>query len=88
MMTAIIVAGRSGSAFAAEIGTMMVNEEVDALVTMGFEPIRFLAVPKVMAAHDRRAPADFVLHVFRYLGRLHRWGHGLDLTLYTYISNP
>ena len=40
MMTAIIVAGRSGSAFAAEIGTMMVNEEVDALTTMGFDPIR------------------------------------------------
>ena len=50
IMTAIIVAGRSGSAFAAEIGTMMVNEEVDALVAMGFDPIRFLAVPKVLAA--------------------------------------
>ncbi len=46
IMTAILVAGRSGSAFAAEIGTMKVNEEVDALVTMGFEPVRFLAVPK------------------------------------------
>jgi len=50
MMTAIIVAGRSGSAFAAEIGTMMVNEEVDALVTMGFDPTRFLGVPKILAA--------------------------------------
>lgn len=50
IMTAILVAGRSGSAFAAEIGTMMVNEEVDALQTMGFDPIRFLAVPKVLAA--------------------------------------
>ena len=50
IMTAIIVAGRSGSAFAAEIGTMKVNEEVDALVTMGFDPTRFLAIPKVLAA--------------------------------------
>ena len=50
IITAILVAGRSGSAFAAEIGTMKVNEEVDALVTMGFNPIRFLAVPKVLAA--------------------------------------
>ena len=50
IMTAILVAGRSGSAFAAEIGTMMVNEEVDALTTMGFNPVRFLAVPKVLAA--------------------------------------
>jgi phospholipid/cholesterol/gamma-HCH transport system permease protein len=49
IMTAILVAGRSGSAFAAEIGTMKVNEEVDALVTMGFDPVRFLAVPKVLA---------------------------------------
>ena len=49
-MTAILVAGRSGSAFAAEIGTMKVNEEVDALVTMGFDPVRFLAIPKVLAA--------------------------------------
>ncbi len=50
IMTAILVAGRSGSAFAAEIGTMQVNEEVDALQTMGFDPVRFLAVPKVLAA--------------------------------------
>ena len=49
IMTAILVAGRSGSAFAAEIGTMMVNEEVDALHTMGFDPVRFLAVPKILA---------------------------------------
>jgi phospholipid/cholesterol/gamma-HCH transport system permease protein len=49
IMTAILVAGRSGSAFAAEIGTMKVNEEVDALVTMGFDPMRFLAIPKVIA---------------------------------------
>jgi phospholipid/cholesterol/gamma-HCH transport system permease protein len=49
LMTAIIVAGRSGSAFAAEIGTMTVNEEVDALVTMGLDRTRFLVVPKVVA---------------------------------------
>jgi phospholipid/cholesterol/gamma-HCH transport system permease protein len=48
-LTAILVSGRSGSAFAAEIGTMKVEEEVDALVAMGFDPIRFLAVPKVLA---------------------------------------
>jgi phospholipid/cholesterol/gamma-HCH transport system permease protein len=49
LMTAVIVAGRSGSAFAAEIGTMKVNEEVDALVTMGLDRTRFLVVPKVLA---------------------------------------
>ena len=50
LLTAIILAGRSGSAFAAEIGTMKVKEEVDALVTMGLEPVRFLVVPRVIAA--------------------------------------
>ena len=49
IMTAITLAGRTGSAFAAEIGTMKVNEEVAALTTMGLDPVRFLAVPRVLA---------------------------------------
>lgn len=49
IMTAIVLAGRSGSAFAAEIGTMKVNEEIDALTTMGLDPMRFLVVPRVLA---------------------------------------
>lgn len=48
LVTAILLAGRSGSAFAAEIGTMVINEEVDALRTMGLDPIRFLMVPRVL----------------------------------------
>ena len=50
LITAIILAGRSGSAFAAEIGTMKVDEELDALRTMGLEPVRFLVVPRIAAA--------------------------------------
>ena len=49
LMTAIILAGRSGSAFAAELGTMKVREEVDALKTMGLDPVRFLVVTRVIA---------------------------------------
>ena len=49
LMAAVMMAGRTGSAFAAEIGTMKVNEEVDALVTMGLVPVRFLVVPRVLA---------------------------------------
>jgi phospholipid/cholesterol/gamma-HCH transport system permease protein len=49
LMTAIIAAGRSGAAFAAEIGTMKVNEEVDALAAMGLDRTRFLVTPKVLA---------------------------------------
>ena len=49
LMTAIIAAGRSGAAFAAEIGTMKVSEEVDALAAMGLDRTRFLVTPKVVA---------------------------------------
>jgi phospholipid/cholesterol/gamma-HCH transport system permease protein len=49
LMTAIVVIGRSGSAFAAEIGTMKVNEEIDAMETMALEPVHFLVAPKFLA---------------------------------------
>ncbi|WP_343219511.1 ABC transporter permease [Pseudodesulfovibrio sp. JC047] len=49
LVTAILLAARSGSAFAAEIGTMKINEELDALTTMGLSPMRFLVVPKIIA---------------------------------------
>ncbi|MBQ6915221.1 MAG: ABC transporter permease, partial [Kiritimatiellae bacterium] len=50
LVTAIVLAGRSGSAFAAEIGTMKVDEELDALSTMGLPPVRFLVLPRTLAA--------------------------------------
>src|SRR5215813_1374128 len=50
LLTAIAVSGRSGSAFSAEIGTMMVTEEVDALRVMAFDPIQFVLAPKFLAA--------------------------------------
>jgi phospholipid/cholesterol/gamma-HCH transport system permease protein len=49
LLTAIIVAGRSGSAFAAEIGVMQLNEEIDALRAMGMNPIELLVLPRVIA---------------------------------------
>jgi len=49
LLTAIIVAGRSGSAFAAEIGVMQLNEETDALRAMGMNPIELLVVPRILA---------------------------------------
>jgi phospholipid/cholesterol/gamma-HCH transport system permease protein len=49
LMTAIILAGRSGAAFAAELGTMTVSEEMDALRTLGFSPWRFLVLPRLLA---------------------------------------
>ena len=50
LLTAIAVSGRSGSAFAAEIGTMTVTEEIDALKVMAFEPVEFVLAPKFLAA--------------------------------------
>jgi phospholipid/cholesterol/gamma-HCH transport system permease protein len=49
MMTGIIMAGRTGAAFAAQLGTMRVNEEIDALTTMGFSPMEFLVLPRMLA---------------------------------------
>jgi len=49
LMTGIIMAGRTGAAFAAQLGTMQVNEEIDALKTMGFSPMEFLVLPRMIA---------------------------------------
>jgi phospholipid/cholesterol/gamma-HCH transport system permease protein len=49
MMTAIIMAGRTGASFAAQLGTMTANEEIDALETMGLSPMEFLVVPRMLA---------------------------------------
>jgi phospholipid/cholesterol/gamma-HCH transport system permease protein len=49
MMTAIVMAGRTGAAFAAQLGTMQVNEEIDALQTLGIPPMEFLVLPRMLA---------------------------------------
>jgi len=86
IMTGILVAGRSGSAFAAEIGTMKVNEEVDALVTMGFDPVRFLAIPKVFASILVVPLLTFFSDLFGILGGMTVGVLGLDLTIHTYTE--
>jgi len=86
IMTAILVAGRSGSAFAAEIGTMKVNEEVDALVTMGFDPTRFLALPKVLATMVVVPLLTLYADLMAIIGGLLVGVLGLDLTVYGYLT--
>lgn len=49
LMTGVIMAGRTGAAFAAQLGTMQVNEEIDALRTLGISPMEFLVLPRVLA---------------------------------------
>jgi len=49
MMTAVIMAGRTGAAFAAQLGTMKINQEIDAFITMGISPMEFLVLPRMLA---------------------------------------
>jgi phospholipid/cholesterol/gamma-HCH transport system permease protein len=86
IMTAIIVAGRSGSAFAAEIATMKVSEEVDALYTMGFDPTRFLAVPKIIASVVVVPLLTLFSDLFAILGGLVVGVFMLDLTVNAYMT--
>ena len=67
-MTAIIVAGRSGSAFTAEIGTMQVNEEIDAMKTLGLDPIEVLVLPRFSALVVTLPLLTFYANVLGLLG--------------------
>jgi len=86
IMTAIIVAGRSGSAFAAEIGTMKISEEVDALFTMGFNPVMFLVVPKLVAAAVMVPILTLFSDLFAIMGGLLVGVFMLDLTAGAYMA--
>jgi phospholipid/cholesterol/gamma-HCH transport system permease protein len=86
IMTAIIVAGRSGSAFAAEIGSMKISDEVDALFTMGFDPTRFLVVPKIVASIITVPILTLFSDLFAILGGLVVGVSMLDLTVNAYLA--
>ena len=86
IMTAIIVAGRSGSAFAAEIGTMKISEEIDALFTMGFDPVRFLVVPKLLATVIMVPILTLFSDLFAVAGGLIVGVFMLDLTANSYMA--
>jgi len=85
IMTAIVYAGRSGSAFSSEIGTMLINDEVDALSTMGFDPIKFLVLPKIIASI---AVVPILTCYSSFLGILGGLfvGLGMDLTVQSYMQ--
>lgn len=86
IMTAIVVAGRSGSAFAAEIGTMRISDEIDALFTMGISPTRFLVVPRMAACVLVVPLLTLFADLFAIAGGLVISVTMLDLTAGTYIS--
>jgi phospholipid/cholesterol/gamma-HCH transport system permease protein len=68
LLAAVILAGRSGSAFAAEIGTMKVNQEIDALTTMGLDPVTMLVLPRLIAAIAVMPALTIVLDLAGLLG--------------------
>jgi phospholipid/cholesterol/gamma-HCH transport system permease protein len=86
IMTAIVVAGRSGSAFAAEIGTMRISDEIDALFTMGISPTQFLVIPRIVAAMVVVPLLTLFADIFAILGGMLISISMLDLTVVTYVS--
>ncbi|NLA75811.1 MAG: MlaE family lipid ABC transporter permease subunit [Deltaproteobacteria bacterium] len=86
VMTCILVAGRSGSSFASEIGTMKVSEEIDALFTMGFDPVKFLVTPRLLASLIVVPILTLFADLFAIMGGLFVGIFVLDLTANAYIS--
>lgn len=68
IMTAIVIAGRSGSAYAAQIGAMKITQELDAMRTMGFEPFSFLVLPRIIALVIMMPILIFVSDMMAMLG--------------------
>ena len=86
MLTAIVVAGRSGSAFTAQIGTMTVNEEVDALRTIGLDPMEVLVIPRVIGLVLVMPLLTFYANIMGLLGGALQATTALDMTIYQFVS--
>lgn len=86
LMVAIIVAGRSGSAFAAEIGTMKVSEEIDALTTMGFDRMQFLVLPRVLAVTFAMPILVIICDLAGIIGGLLAGLAILDITISSFLA--
>ena len=86
LMTAIVICGRSGAAFAAELGSMTVNEEVDALRTMGFGPMRYLVLPRALALMLVMPILTLLADLVGVMGGLVVGLTTLDLTMTVYVG--
>ncbi|HXV19586.1 MAG TPA: ABC transporter permease [Desulfuromonadales bacterium] len=86
IMTGIIMAGRTGAAFAAELGTMQVNEEIDALATMGFSPFEFLVLPRLLALSLMMPLLCLYADLMGILGGLFVGVFMLDLNVMEYVN--
>jgi phospholipid/cholesterol/gamma-HCH transport system permease protein len=86
LLTAIVVCGRSGAAFAAELGSMKVNEEIDALQTMGLDPIRHLVIPRVLSLMVVMPLLTLLSAVVGILGGLVVGVVSLDLSIVAFMG--
>jgi phospholipid/cholesterol/gamma-HCH transport system permease protein len=86
IMTGIIMAGRTGAAFAAQLGTMQVNEEIDALRTMGFSPFEFLVLPRLLALSLMMPLLCLYANLMGILGGLIVGVFMLDLNIMEYLN--
>lgn len=86
LMTAIIVCGRSGASFAAQLGSMKVSEEIDALRTMGFGPMRYLVLPRMIALMLVVPALTLLGDAVGILGGLVVGLLSLDLTMEAYVN--
>lgn len=86
IMTGIIIAGRTGAAFAASIGTMQVNEEIDALQTTGVSPMDFLVLPRVLALSLMMPLLTVYADLMGILGGMVVGVFGLDLSAMEYYQ--
>lgn len=86
IMTGIIMAGRTGASFAAAIGTMQVNEEIDALRTSGIPPIDFLVLPRVLALAVMMPLLTLYADIMGILGGLIVAVAGLDINMFEYLN--
>jgi phospholipid/cholesterol/gamma-HCH transport system permease protein len=87
IMVAIVVAGRSGAAFTAEIGTMKVSEELDALETMGFDKFGFLVLPRLLALMIALPILVMICDVVGVLGGLLAGLTTLNITMISYFTS-
>ena len=86
LMTAIMVAGRSGSAFAAQLGTMKLTEEIDAMRTIGISPIEVLVIPRIMAATFMMVLLGFYASVVAIVGGAVVGDLALGIPFWTFLS--
>jgi phospholipid/cholesterol/gamma-HCH transport system permease protein len=86
LMTAIMVAGRSGSAFAAQIGTMKLNEEVDAMRTIGVAPMEALVMPRIIAAIVMMPLLSFYSCIMAIIGGGFLCAVSLDIPPVTFVQ--